>query len=551
MNSPVPQFSNSPIPIVVALAAILVRLPFLFKANAFFNADEAVHGLMAHHLGEFPLFFWGQGYKGVPEVYFEGAIFALFGNGIVQLKSLSLVIWGVGAGATTYVAQIWHGTTGAIIAAALMIVGPAALVPWTLSGDVASAWMAVIVALLLVDFQRGLDGTPGGVPPRVWFWCALGLWIHPVAACLFPAVAAIGVVRSGAWSNRQRLIDVLLARSQPAPWRAALLVLHVAIAVLVLMFTYTFAGGRLDVGPIRASHPQRSIRAIALLTGLTIVIHALRSTSAGKRRTLASLGWLAAGLAPILVQVIRGGGFGTPVITRGLSDMPWIVRGIGTDILSLAAGVRDSDGGALGAPWWSVTALSVATGVYVTSFGRALLRRDSAANLLSTLFPGLLLLTVFGLLTLGGGFSGPPSVRYVFCFYGLVALMAADGFTRVVRWNRLAGAALVVLCLGTFAFGEIRWWRKLQPDSSPVAMVECLEQHGRRFAVADYWIAYPLTFISDERVLVVPENAAEDRYLPYRRKVEAAPDRVRVVAVNSRDLVGGLDLCRTPGLRAH
>ena len=537
---------------MAALAAILVRLPFLFKADAFFNADEAVHGLMAHHLGEFPLFFWGQGYKGVPEVYFEGAIFALFGNGIVQLKSVSLVIWAVGVGATTYVAQTWHGTIGAIIAAALMIVGPAALVPWTLSGDVASAWMAVIVALLVIDFQRGLDATPRGVPPRVWFWCALGLWIHPVAACLFPAVAAIGVVRSGAWSNRQRLIDGLLARSQPAPWRAVMLVLHVAIAILVLMFIYTFAGGRLDIGPIRASHPQRSIRAIAVLTGLTIVIHALRSTPAGKRRTIASLGWLAAGLAPILVQVIRGGGFGTPVITRGLSDMPWILRGIGTDILSLAAGVRDFNGGALGLPWWTAAALAVATAVYVTSFVRALLRRDSAANPLSAMFPGLVLLTVFGLLTVGGGFSGPPSVRYVFCFYGLIALMAADGFARVVRWNRLAGVALVVLCLGTFAFGEIRWWQKLQQDSSLVAMVQCLDQHGRRFAIADYWIAYPLTFIADERVLVVPENPAEDRYAPYRRKVEAAVDRVRIVSATGGDAqVNGTVLCQAVRLRAQ
>ena len=102
-------------------------------------------------------------------------------------------------------------------------------------------------------------------------------------------------------------------------------------------------------------------------------------------------------------------------------------------------------------------------------------------------------------------------MRYVFCFYGLIALMAADGFAHVVRWNRLAGVALVVLCLGTFAFGEIRWWQKLQQDSSLVAMVQCLDQHGRRFAIADYWIAYPLTFIADERVLVVPENPAEDR----------------------------------------
>src|SRR5262245_27142967 len=100
---------------------------------------------MAHHLAEFPLIFWGQGYKGVPEVYLEGAVLALLGNGIVQLKCVSLVIWGIGAGLVARVAEMWHGTIGALIAGALMVIGPAALVPWTLSGDVASAWMAVII----------------------------------------------------------------------------------------------------------------------------------------------------------------------------------------------------------------------------------------------------------------------------------------------------------------------------------------------------------------------------------------------------------------------
>ena len=79
--------------VLAALAAILVRIPFLFKADAFFNADEAVHGLMAHHLGELPLMLWGQGYKGVPEVYFEGAVFALFdgGNAEVMLRDCDIM----------------------------------------------------------------------------------------------------------------------------------------------------------------------------------------------------------------------------------------------------------------------------------------------------------------------------------------------------------------------------------------------------------------------------------------------------------------------------
>ena len=58
---------------VAGLAAIIVRLPFLLKGNAFFTSDEGVEGLMARHLGELPVFFWAQGHKGVPEVYLDGA----------------------------------------------------------------------------------------------------------------------------------------------------------------------------------------------------------------------------------------------------------------------------------------------------------------------------------------------------------------------------------------------------------------------------------------------------------------------------------------------
>jgi hypothetical protein len=232
--------------------------------------------------------------------------------------------------------------------------------------------------------------------------------------------------------------------------------------------------------------------------------------------------------------------------------MPWILRGIGTDIVSLAAGLRNSDGGAIGVPWWMAGAAAIAAGAYIAGFVQAIRQRSLAPAALRSLFPGLALVTVFGLLTIGGGFSGPPSVRYVFCFYALVALMLADGFARLIRWNRLAGGALVVLAVGTFGFGEIQWWRNLHPDGSSAEIVHCLDQHSRRLAMADYWIAYPLTFISEERVLVVPENAAEDRYAPYRRQVEAAADRVRIVATTTGDnAAGGAVSCRTSRLRVE
>lgn len=42
------------------------------------------------------------------------------------------------------------------------------------------------------------------------------------------------------------------------------------------------------------------------------------------------------------------------------------------------------------------------------------------------------------------------------------------------------------------------------------------------YAMADYWASYRLTFLFQEKPIVVPKNAGEDRYPPYRRAFEAA-----------------------------
>src|SRR5215475_4830557 len=77
---------------IIAVATIVARLPFLLRADRFFDADEAVEGLMARHVlaGEHPLFLWGQRYKGVPEVYFNAAVFRVAGSSVIALKAVTL-----------------------------------------------------------------------------------------------------------------------------------------------------------------------------------------------------------------------------------------------------------------------------------------------------------------------------------------------------------------------------------------------------------------------------------------------------------------------------
>ncbi|MDB5216481.1 MAG: Membrane protein [Myxococcaceae bacterium] len=52
---------------------------------------------------------------------------------------------------------------------------------------------------------------------------------------------------------------------------------------------------------------------------------------------------------------------------------------------------------------------------------------------------------------------------------------------------------------------------------------DLLRARHLRYATADYWTSYRLTYLFREEVIVVPTNAAEDRHAEYRRAFEAEP----------------------------
>ena len=54
-------------------------------------------------------------------------------------------------------------------------------------------------------------------------------------------------------------------------------------------------------------------------------------------------------------------------------------------------------------------------------------------------------------------------------------------------------------------------------------LADALRAEGIRYAAAQYWLAYRLTFLFDEHPVIVPLNGAQDRYRPYRDGFDTAP----------------------------
>jgi hypothetical protein len=125
--------------------------------------------------------------------------------------------------------------------------------------------------------------------------------------------------------------------------------------------------------------------------------------------------------------------------------------------------------------------------------------------------------------------------RYVFFIWPVVAILAGAGLEALARrWKPSAAIVLTLVAVlslsGLVALIERlpAWpaWDVSTPlPIEPIA--HALEQRQIRFAYGPYAVAYAITFITDERVIVAPAN--NSRYHPYVEAVASNPNPAYVL----------------------
>lgn len=101
-------------------------------------------------------------------------------------------------------------------------------------------------------------------------------------------------------------------------------------------------------------------------------------------------------------------------------------------------------------------------------------------------------------------------------------LLGAHRFAAVLAPHVLASAIAGWVGYGPFVRGPVPVVETPELRDDYTLFAE-LGSRDVRYAMADYWASYRLTYLSREALVVVPANASEDRYPPYRRALEAAP----------------------------
>ena len=441
------------------IASYLFRLPPLLNARST-NSDAAVVGLQAMHLlrGEHSAFLWGSGYQTSADAYVAALFFAVFGATPLVLMLSALTL---------------HVIATALVFATLR----RRLEPWT----------AFVLTLPLVLAPSSIH-TYALYPPRqlsitlavASFWAVHG------ASKRSGAAARLWLAGGGA-------LYTLAISADPYPMVLAPVLL--AYAALVAL-------------------PRPLERFLPLVTGLFAGLLPFVMLRQAPRASTGQLGLTTSVVAHNWDLLVR-------------ECLPWAL----SYKVYFAHNVMDYR------PWnapflvWCIGVAGAVITFAIVAIALASVRKDliprssrllgffGAASWIVTLAAFLASVMVMDHFSMR--YLAVLTVTLPFATVPVAHLLGRARVATLLAPHVIASAIGGWVGYGPFVHGlvPVRETPELRDDYTLLAL---LDERKITIAEADYWTSYRLTFLFNERVVVVPTNLAEDRYPPYRKVFEDA-----------------------------
>jgi hypothetical protein len=435
---------------VLALAALIVlrSAVFTLAPGAAFDSDQAVMGLMAKHLSEgraFPLFIYGQHHMLAVEAWLAAPLFLLSGPSVALLK-LPLVL------------------------------------------------INVATAIVLVELLR----RETGLPLVLAFASALFFVVPP------PGTAA-ALVEAGGGNLEQFLYILLLwITRERGAWFGAIL----AFGFLHREFTIY---GLFALLIVEALDRSSWTRANLLTKGRAVAAGAAVWVAVAAMRPVAS----AAGPGTSATDLPANSGVQT--LTARLCGDVGALLGSGPsiyrDYLALLFGIPAqpvSDFAVNSTVVQGMPGMAIVAGALLVICLAGVAHGLRASRLRDLRFCAYLILVgLFSIMFYTWGRCGQLSIYTL--RYGLLALLGATGLAAAAlrlqpsRAFRVAIVALVLVWTTTNMVAHVRIAHEYLTEAPPNwrgIVAEFLMSHGVRYAESNYWTAYHVTFLANERVIV-------------------------------------------------
>lgn len=487
--------------IAVLLLLVLFRSGvFVLWPEAHFDADSAVTGLMAKHISEgraFPLFYYGQSYMLAVDAYLAAPFFLVLGPTVTALK---LPLLAINLAVAWLLLRILVRDAGLRPALAMLPVlffalpapGTAARLVEANGGNLGPFLYVVLLWLLR----------------RRPVWCgvvlAVGFMHREFTLYAFVALLASEVLSRELFSRRRVL-----------QWAGTLVV---AAAVW---------------GVVQGIKPWASGAGPG--TDLTAVYKASDNVTAIAKRVCLDPAAAASGLGDI-------------------ATLHWPAL-FGTEVRALRTfGIESTVTQGLA---WSWLPLALVVGVAaVFVLGRLVTERRWRAT-----YQPCAYLAIVGALSVTGYLLGRcGEINFHLMRYDLLSLVGATGIAAWFlvaappRRLRLVWAAVLCLWLILPAAAHARLWREYlggAPVGGKTRIIQELDKRGIRYATADYWVAYAVSFLSGERIIVASESLMRVQiYWRYVEANEAGSVRIlRTPCEGGEEVMPGVFFCprKPPG----
>ena len=450
----------------VLLLSLFLRLSYLFFLGDFISADEAVGGLMALHIAqgkEFPLLLWEAHYGGTLISYLGALLFLFIEPSPFTFRLAALPLDLVGIGLLSAAAHSLWGIGPAAAAALWLAAGPPLL--FAMSSQAIGGYVEVLAfgGLGLWLAVRLAQRAPR-VSGTAWDWTLLGA----VGGLGTYSLAFVLPLFAGALWALRREREGLTPR-ESVGLAAGFLVGFSPILLYNIVHggasALRLAGRVLDVSRAELGGTS-SVSLLFIHKGIAYSLRLLKFPSS------------VVGNLPVFL---------------GLS--PWAAAGV----IALFAG------GILVACRRSASAREVASTRPEGKFGLALIGWCTLATLLFVWVLGL------------------DAPRHLFPFYLLVPLALAALWQRLARGWRVVGWGGLALLLLSNVAGTVHDAREAGPRVA--GLMKALDSRDIRFVYTDYWIAYPLIFLSREMLLASPLAGPVnvERRPAYTQAVEGSP----------------------------
>ena len=515
--------------IFIISVAIIDRFTLLKYWYVHFYGDEAIVGLMARHIleGEIPVFFYGQEYLGSLEALVASFYFRLFGSSPLVLKLAPFSSFLLFLVLSYFLFKKIGGRGIGFIVCQFLVLSPRVLLVWSTEaygGHLEVLTLGILSLLIFLKYSECTNKKKSifylfflGLVVGIGWWTSqlMIFFAIPIFVYFFTNTRLWRALQN--WSigwkvillrdlNLNRFLKFLLAAIN-------LCLLAYGIILIVKMLSFFFTGNVI----------QQEIKILAVLfaSGAYLNIF-LRKKRFWPIQELGLLSGFSLGYLPVILFHLtgqagryRGFGFAIVPLSRLLKNLSLLYRACLPEILGTSFSLQSDP--FLHYLSYYLLFIYVSSLIYLVYQNRHNIhnlfrlkpcKSDARFFLLTILFvtPMVFIASIYPV--------DRYSFRYLLTLYTVLPFLIVNFAYLIRKISKIAFSVFLFSTLFFFAYTHLFLYSNLDKNNYHNQLITFLNEREITRAYANYWISYPVTFISKESIIVAPYKS-KDRYPRY------------------------------------